>query len=228
MNPFKGAPRYGVTPAPETPYQRAGQVVDDRDGAIRVQAANWRLMALGLLVLSGGLGGALAWLAAQGTVTPWVVQVDRQGQVQTVGPAAKGYTPTDAQVRAALGRFIEDVRAISSDPVVVGKAWDRAYAYAEGDAARYITDYAEASQLTQQIGKVQVGVEVTSVLRASPSSFRATWIERRYTNGQLQATERWAAILTVVVRPPRSDQEILANGLGVRITALNWSREYGA
>lgn len=228
MNPFKGAPRYGVTPAPQTPYQRAGQMVDDRDGAIRVQAANWRLMALGLLVLSGSLGGALAWLSAQGTVTPWVVQVDRQGQVQTVGPAAKGYAPTDAQVRAALGRFIEDVRAISSDPVVVGKAWDRAYAYAEGDAARYITDYAEASQLTRQIGKVQVGVEVTGVLRASPSSFRATWIERRYANGQLQATERWAAILTVAVRPPRTDQEILANGLGVRITALNWSREYGA
>jgi len=228
MNPFKGAPRYGVTPAPETPYQRAGQMVDDRDGAIRVQAANWRLMALGLLVLSGGLGGALAWLSAQGTVTPWVVQVDRQGQVQTVGPAAKGYAPTDAQVRAALGRFIEDVRSISSDPVVVGKAWDRAYAHAEGDAARYITDYAEASQLTSQIGKLQVGVEVTSVLRASPSSFRTTWIERRYANGQLQATERWAAILTVAVRRPRSDQEILANGLGVRITAINWSREYGA
>jgi len=228
MNPFKGAPRYGVTPAPETPYQRAGQLWDDRDGAKRVQTANWRFMALGLLVLSGGLAGALAWLAAQGTVTPWVVQVDRLGQVQTVGPAAKGYTPTDAEVRAALGRFVEDVRSISSDPVVVGKAWDRAYAYAEGDAARYITAYAEAIQLTSQIGKLQIAVEVTSVLRASPSSFRMTWIERRYANGQLQTTEHWAAIFTVELRKPRTDKEILANGLGVRITAINWSREFGA
>lgn len=228
MNPFKGAPRYGVTPTPETPYQRAGQAWDDRDGAVRVQAANWRLMALGLLTLSGGLGGALAWLSAQGTVTPWVVQVDRLGQVQAVGPAAKGYAPTDAEVRAALGRFVEDVRSISSDPVVVGKAWDRAYAYAEGDAARYITGYADAIELTSQIGKLQVSVEVTSVLRASPTSFRTTWIERRYANGQLQSTERWAAILTVDLRKPRTDKEILANGLGVRITAINWSREFGA
>lgn len=228
MNPFKGAPRYGVTPAPETPYQRAGQLWDDRDGAQRVQTANWRFMALGLLVLSGGLAGALAWLSAQGSVTPWVVQVDRLGQVQTVGPAAKGYAPTDAEVRAALGRFVEDVRSISSDPVVVGKAWDRAYAYAEGDAARYITAYAEAIQLTSQIGKLQIAVEVTSVLRASPSSFRMTWIERRYANGQLQTTEHWAAIFTVELRKPRTDKEILANGLGVRITAINWSREFGA
>lgn len=228
MNPFKGAPRYGVTPTPETPYQRAGQAWDDRDGAVRVQAANWRLMALGLLMLSGGLAGSLAWLAAQGTVTPWVVQIDRQGQIQAVGPADKGYAPTDAQVRAALGRFVEDVRSISSDPVVVGNAWDRAYAYAEGDAARYITDYAEAIQLTSQIGKLQVAVEVTSVLRASPSSFRTTWIERRYANGQLQATEHWAAILTVELRKPKTDKEVLANGLGVRIKAINWSREYGA
>jgi type IV secretion system protein TrbF len=228
MNPFKGAPRFGVTPAPETPYQRAGQVWDDRIGAPRVQAANWRVVALGLLGLSGGLGGALAWLSAQGTVTPWVVEVDRLGAVQAVGPAAKGYAPTDAQVRSVLARFIEDVRSISSDGVMVGKAWERAYAFTEGDATRFITAHADASDLSRQIGKVQVSVEVTSVLRASPSSFRAAWTERRYVDGQVQSAERWVAILTVELRAPRTDKEILANGLGVRIKQISWTREYGA
>ena len=32
--------RYGATPEPETPYQRAGQVWDDRIGSARVQAKN--------------------------------------------------------------------------------------------------------------------------------------------------------------------------------------------
>jgi type IV secretory pathway TrbF-like protein len=44
-------------------------------------------------------------------------------------------------------------------------------------------------------------VEVSSVIRASPSSFRVAWIERRYQDGALASTERWSAILTVVVQP---------------------------
>lgn len=227
MNPFKGSPRFGVTPQPETPYQAYGQAFDLGIGAARAQAANWRRMALGLLVLAGGLAGALAWLSVQGTVTPWVVEVDRLGQVQAVGPAERGYAPTDEQVRSSLARLIESVRAISSDGVVVGAAWERAYAMVDGDAARFITDYANGIDLKGLVGKTQVTVEVTSVLRASPKSFRAAWIERRYVDGQLAATERWSAILTVEVRRPRTDREILANGLGVHVTAISWSREFG-
>lgn len=228
MNPFKGPPRLGVTPPAETPYQKYGQAFDLGIGAAKAQAANWRLMALGLLGLSGGLAGALAWLSVQGTVTPWIVQVDRLGEVQTVGPAERGYAPTDDQVRSALARLIRDVRSISSDGVMVSQAWDQAYAMVDGDAARFITDYANTTNLEGQVGKTQVAVEVTSVLRASPRSFRAAWTERRYVNGQLVGTERWSAILTVELRRPRTDREVLANGLGVRVTAMTWAREFGA
>ena len=34
--------RYGRTPEPETPYQKATQAWDERIGAARVQARNWR------------------------------------------------------------------------------------------------------------------------------------------------------------------------------------------
>ena len=76
--------RYGRTPEPETPYQRAAQAWDERIGSARVQARNWRLMALGELGLIAGLAGALVWQSARGTVVPWVVQVDRLGQAQAV------------------------------------------------------------------------------------------------------------------------------------------------
>ena len=51
--------RYGKTPEPETPYQRAGQVWDDRIGSSRVQAKNWRFACFGALALSFGLAGGL-------------------------------------------------------------------------------------------------------------------------------------------------------------------------
>ena len=53
--------RYGRTPEPDTPYQRAGQLWDERIGSARVQARNWRLMAFGGLFLTTGLSGALVW-----------------------------------------------------------------------------------------------------------------------------------------------------------------------
>ncbi|MFI2869182.1 VirB8/TrbF family protein, partial [Klebsiella aerogenes] len=74
--------RYGKTPAPETPYQKAAQVWDERIGSARVQARNWRLIAFGNLALAAGLAGGLVWHATRGTVVPWVVQVDQFGQAQ--------------------------------------------------------------------------------------------------------------------------------------------------
>ena len=54
--------RYGETPEPITPCQKAAQVWDERIGSARVQAHNWRLMALGSLGLSLILAAILMWV----------------------------------------------------------------------------------------------------------------------------------------------------------------------
>ena len=107
---------YGHTPQPGTPYQKAAQVWDERIGSARVQAKNWRLMAFGCLVLAAGLAGGLVWQAARGTITPWIVQVDRLGQAQAVAPANAFYQPTDPQIAFHLARFIEDDAASRRTP----------------------------------------------------------------------------------------------------------------
>jgi type IV secretion system protein VirB5 len=228
MNPFKGSPRLGATPAPETPYQRAGQAWDDRLGSARVQATNWRLMALGLLSVCGGLSAGLVWLSARGTVIPWVVQVDRVGQPQAVAPAAEGYRPTDPMIAWTLARFVEDVRSVPADAVVLGQAWRRAYDFTNNAGAAALSDYARGADPFSQIGKAQVSVEVTSVVRASPDSFRVAWIERRYVEGQLAATQRWSGILTLALIPPRTAEGLRKNPLGIFIRSIGWSQEFGA
>ena len=118
---------YGKAPQPETPYQRAAQVWDDRIGSARVQARNWRYMAFGSLALAGGLSAALVWQSANGSIVPWVVQVDRLGQAQAVAPATADYQPNDPQIAFYLARFIEQVRSIPSDAIIVRQNWLRAY-----------------------------------------------------------------------------------------------------
>jgi type IV secretion system protein TrbF len=89
--------RYGRTPDPETPYQRAAQAWDDRIGSARVQARNWRLAFFGMLALSGGLSAGLVWQSARGHIVPWVVEVDKLGEARAIEPATADYRPTDPQ-----------------------------------------------------------------------------------------------------------------------------------
>ena len=228
MSLFKRpAAHYGKTPQPETPYQKAAQVWDERIGSARVQARNWRLMAFGSLILSAGFAAALIWQSTRGTVVPWVVQVDKLGQAQTVASATADYRPTDPQVAWHLARFIEQVRSIPADPIIVRQNWLRAYDWTTDRGATALNDYARSNDPFTKVGKQQVAVEVSSVIRASPDSFRVAWIERRYENGQLSATERWTAILTIVVQPPRDAERLKANPLGIYVNAISWSREMG-
>jgi type IV secretion system protein VirB5 len=221
------AAHYGKTPEPETPYQRAAQVWDDRIGSARVQARNWRLMAFGSLALSAGFAAALVWETARGTVVPWVVQVDRLGQAQAVAPAQAGYTPTDPQIAWYLARFIEEVRSIPADPVIVRQDWLRAYDFTTSAGAVALNEYARANDPFAKVGRQQIAVDVSSVIRASPSSFRVEWVERRYQDGALADTERWTAILTVVVQTPSDADTLRKNPLGIYVNAINWSRELG-
>ena len=226
MNLFKrSATHYGKTPQPETPYQRAAQVWDERIGSARVQARNWRYMAFGSLILAAGFAGALVWQSARGTVVPWVVQVDALGEAQAVAPASADYEPTDPQIAFHLGRFIEQVRSIPADPIIVRQNWLRAYEFTTDQGAAALNDFARANDPFTRVGRQQIAVEVSSVIRASPGSFRVAWTERHYENGQLSTTERWTAILTVVIQTPRSAERLRANPLGIYVIAISWSRE---
>jgi len=217
--------RYGRTPSPETPYQRAAQVWDDRMGAARVQARNWRLACFGAISVSAILAGGLIWQNARGSIVPWVVQVDKLGAASAVAPADASFRPTDPQIAFHLARFIEDVRGIAADPVVVRNNWLRAYDFTTDKGALALNDYARTNDPFAQIGKVQVAVDVSSVIRASGDSFRIAWTERHYQDGSLAATERWSAIATVVVQTPRTPDALRKNPLGVFVNAINWSKE---
>jgi type IV secretion system protein VirB5 len=156
-----------------------------------------------------------------------VVQVDKFGEAQAVASAVADYKPTDPQIAWHLARFIEQVRSIPADPVIVRQNWLRAYDYTTERGAIALNDYARANDPFTKVGKQQIAVEISSVIRASQESFRIAWLERRYENGQLSGTERWTAILSIVIQPPRTADKLRANPLGVFVNAINWSKEMG-
>lgn len=217
--------RYGQTPEPVTPYQKAEQLWDERIGASRVQAHNWRLMAFGCFALSAALSGALVWQSMQSRVVPYVVEVDKFGEARAVASAIQNYQPADAQIAWHLARFITHVRGVSTDPVLVRQNWLAAYDFATGRAALFLNEYARTNDPFGQIGTNNVSVQVTSVVRASDTSFQVKWTEQVFERGSLARTERWTAILTTIIQPPRSAEQLRKNPLGLFVSAIDWSRE---
>ena len=215
--------RYGSTPPPATPFQKAAQVWDERIGTSRVQAHNWRLMAFGCLGLSIALVGGLVWLLRSGSAVPYVVELDRDGGVRAVGPMQEQYRPNDAQIAFHLARFVEHVRGLSIDPVVVRSNWLKAYDYVTDKAALTLNEHARDADPFAKLGQRSVAVEVTSVVRASDSSFQVRWLERVFDGGATRETRALTGIFTIVLSAPRTAEAIRRNPLGIYVHAFNWS-----
>lgn len=220
--------RYGTTPAPVTPYQRAAQVWDERLGSARVQAARWMAMAFGCFGLAIALCAALVWQSSRSLVTPYVIEVEAGGTVRAVGEAATPYIPTDAQIAYHLARFVADVRSLPIDPIVLRQQWLKAYDFVTDRGAIALNEYARVADPFGRVGNQSTAVEVTSVVRASERSFQVRWIERQYLDGALRATERWTGILTLVLQVPRTEERVRRNPLGIYVDALHWGREINA
>ena len=217
--------RYGDTPEPVTPYQRAAQSWDERLGSARVQAKNWRLAALGSVGLSVLLGLTIMITSGRPRVTPYVVEVDRGGDVLAVGPAIEAYKPSDVQIEHFLARFIENVRTLSIDPIVVRTNWLRAYDFVTDQGALALNEYARKDDPFAKVGTTTVTAEVTSVVRASSQAFEARWIEEVFENGAMMKTDHFTGVFTVVLKSPDTTETLKKNPLGLYVHALNWSHD---
>lgn len=217
--------RYGDTPEPVTPYMRAGQMWDDRIGSARAQAHNWRIAAFSALGLATILSGGMIWQSTQSRVTPYVVEVDKLGEARTVAPAAQSFMPSDAQIGWYLARFISNVRSLSIDPIVVRQNWLQAYDFTTDKGAAVLNDYARANDPFTQVGQRTVTTQVTSIVRATDTTYQIKWIEQSYKQGALDRTSHWTAMATVVTQTPRTAEALRKNPLGIFINGLAWSEE---
>ena len=216
---------YGETSAPVTPYQKAAQIWDDRIGSARVQAENWRYIAFGCLFLALASSAGLVWRSLQSTVTPYVVEVDELGAVQAVGPASIKYEPKDAQIAHHLANFLEQVRGISVDAVVVRQNWLDAYNFTTDKGAAVLNEYARTNDPFTNVGKRSRTVDVVSVVRISDDSFQARWVERNFENSAHTSTERFTALMTLVIDPPTDAETLRNNPLGIFVHGLNWGQD---
>ena len=111
------------------------------------------------------------------------------------------------------------------DPVVVRQNWLRAYDWTTQQGAQTLNAMGKERDPLREVGKMNVAVEVLSIVRASPTSFQLRWREKTFTNGVLIASDRYTGVATIVIDQPKTPEILQRNPLGLYVHALSWSRD---
>ena len=215
----------------DSPFRAARQEWDLRLGSSVSQAKNWRfafIMTAALLLLTLL---TVFTLVKQQKVIPVIVGVDKvTGEPSIIGSAQeRKYQPGPLEVKYFLSQFVRYVRSVPLDQIVIRQNWLHAYAYLRKEAAGLLNEMTQkdANSPLNKIGKVLVTVEPLSVVQIpETNSYQMRWKETSYTNHGTKLEEyTMLATFTIEIEPPKDEQTLQANPLGLFIRSFQWNRE---
>ena len=196
---------------------------------------NWQLAAFGALGVSVVLALGVVSLATTSRITPYVVEVDKLGRVQSVGPADRLGTVDQRVVMSQLAGFVRDIRTVLADPVAQADLVRRAYAYVDQGAAPFLSAYYAAPAndprlLGRELTRL---VTITSVLplpaasgRTGATTWKIDWTETAMPRvaGGAPTEAAWQGYFTTRIAPPTTVERITLNPLGLYVTSINWTQ----
>ena len=213
----------------DSPDARAAAAWDDRIGAARVQARNWRYATFAALLLALISTSAAVHLSVKKQVATYVVEIDKAGMPGRITLASEQYRPEAAQVGFFVGEIVRLVRERPLDPVVMRKQWTKAYQFLAGPAVNAMNEYAASDSGLMNLpgrGATARSVEISSILQKAADSYQVRWVETTYSNGIRRSQEEYTGLFQVRLMPPRDEADAFKNPIGVYVTNFTWGREF--
>jgi type IV secretion system protein VirB5 len=168
-------------------------------------------------------------LGQQPKVVPHIIEVDGLGEAHyrgATGVSGSEFTPGEALIRSQLRRFIDLSRTISSDPVLLRKNWIEAYRMLSVAGNTRMTEWVRVNNPFDRAQTATTGIEVLSAVPVSAESWQIDWKETTWDRqGEvLGKPVVWRAMLKVVIDPPATREQMLANPLGLFVDEFHWDR----
>jgi len=193
---------------------------------------NWQLAACWLLGLLTLVVGAYIRLASAARIVPYVVEVDRLGEIAAAGSVEAMKAPEPRLVASQLAVFLRAVRTVlpAASPQLEAEVMRQAYGFVDqtSPAASTLNAYfGDPVHDPRVLGRTLTRqVHVTSTLPLpGTSTWKVRWTETDLpleVGGSMRATA-WEGYVTVRLRPPETADAIRDNPLGVFITSVNWT-----
>ena len=192
---------------------------------------NWQLMAFALTGLLAMVTLAYVRLAASSRVVPYVVAVDRLGQVVAAGTPEELKAPDERLVTSQLAHFVRSIRTVLPGAAAAAQAElvKRGYAFVAPEAAGFLNDHFASPRNDPRVlgARLTRQIDVASVLRVPNSDvWRLQWTEteRPTQVGGPVRTTAWEGYVTVKMIPPATAETIQDNPLGLYVTSVSWTQ----
>ena len=222
-------------PQAANPYLNARSEWNNHVGGVLSASRTWQVIGIVSLMIALVAVAGMIHIASQSKFIPYVVEVDKHGQVRAV-QAADVAAPADQRViHAALASFINDARLVTPDVSVQRAAIFRVYAMLAPDdpATAKMNEWFNGSEDAspfRRAAKETVSIEIASAIPQSQETWQVDWVETvRDRQGVMKGQPyRMRALLTIYLVAPTaatSEEQIRKNPLGIFVRDFSWSKQ---
>ncbi len=206
-------------------YEKAQEEWSLRLGTAKSQSKHWQMACFCSLLLAILLVVAIVILMNIQKTYVYVAEVKPQENIVNVKPASIPYVASEAQEEYFIAKFIRSIMGLSLDPVVVRNQWFESYRWVDSRAIGQLNDYARKVNPFADMGRMTKVVKIRNFHPIGNHSFDFSWNVITYDmKGNIQQTEAYNGIFTLIQGPSPSDTEtLLENPLGLKIVYFAFS-----
>lgn len=211
------------------PYLSARQEWLERYGSYIAARDRWRLIAVCCLLITALAVAGNVIQSLQFKVVPYLVEVDKLGEVRATRRAeAMGPVP-DRVIQAALARYVVSWRTVTPDRGLQKRMISEVSAFSTAAATGHLREWYAANNPYERGKDKLVEVEISGLPRpVGDSSWRVEWLETtRNHSGVAMEKTKYEATMIVATIPPNNDQQIMTNPTGTHVTSLSFGKLLG-
>jgi type IV secretion system protein VirB5 len=180
------------------------------------EASRWRLVGIGSLVLFAASLVLFYGAVSQQKTVPVLINVMPTGEAQYLGEVRQGQVQVpEAAVVFQIRSFLSKLRSVSTDYQVVYANIDDCYAMITSSYAPLLTNALRAASPFDLVGRIRRTIEIESIIRITPETYQADWIETS-ADSSSRRNARMRALISIKLLPT-TDSTVRRNPLGIYI-----------
>ena len=217
-----------------SPYFNARRSWNEHVGHAVTTTRIWQAVGIGSLAVAGIAVLGMVSVAKQSRFVPYIVEVDKLGQVAAVRQASViDSANLTAVIKAELATFITKARLVTPDQQLQANSIRDVYALlANSDpATAKMNEWFNGSKENNpfvRASKVLVSASISAIIPQSQDSWQVDWTETVTTrDGHPESVTNLRALVTVYILPATAsttEQEIQRNPIGLYVKDFNWSK----
>jgi len=230
LNKVKKLDYSGDTSTPPNVYNMAKGEWHGIVGSAMTQKQEWQritFLLIGLLTISI-LGNI--YLSNKSSVIPYVIEVNSEtGKTLVQRLNAKPYTPNEAAIKSRIAEFIQNIQMVSTDQIVIQNSLLKGYDMVTSKGWAQLTTYIQDKRKPFDMsGQKAITVENIVINKITADSYQVEWTEDSYNIGSQKepVTIAYTATITIKIDPPKTEERLLKNPLGINVDEFHISQKY--